>query len=196
MCIICLEFGLWSTWIWSTISSKRETDIARVVWARFKMGCRKLPKETAAEWIKWKDKLSDLQSVHIKRCFMPPTFGKVKDCSLHYFWYLWQRIWSSNIFMCSGWKWKSPLYFGNGKAQTSCTTEIHNHTKNGTCCCNTISKNLCDAIKSLNFHKKYFGQIVQLFWVTSETNQESSTCLLQIELKLSEKIPVTPSGFM
>ena len=44
-----------------------------------------LPKETAVEWIKWKDKLSDLESVHMKRCFIPPTFGKIKDCSLHYF---------------------------------------------------------------------------------------------------------------
>ena len=44
-----------------------------------------LPKETAVEWIKWKDKLSDLESVHMKRCFTPPTFGKTKDCSLHYF---------------------------------------------------------------------------------------------------------------
>ena len=44
-----------------------------------------LPKETAVEWIKWKDKLSDLESVHMKRCFTPPTFGKIKDCSLHYF---------------------------------------------------------------------------------------------------------------
>ena len=44
-----------------------------------------LPKETAVDWIKWKDKLSDLESVHMKRCFIPPTFGKVKDFSLHYF---------------------------------------------------------------------------------------------------------------
>ena len=44
-----------------------------------------LPKETAVEWIKWKDKLSELESVHMKRCFIPPTFGKIKDCGLHYF---------------------------------------------------------------------------------------------------------------
>ena len=44
-----------------------------------------LSKETAVEWIKWKDKLSDLESVYIKRCFIPPTFRKIKDCSLHYF---------------------------------------------------------------------------------------------------------------
>ena len=44
-----------------------------------------LPKETAVEWVKWKYKLSGLESVHMKRCFIPPTFGKVKDCSLHYF---------------------------------------------------------------------------------------------------------------
>ena len=44
-----------------------------------------LPKETAVEWIKWKDKLLGLESVHMRRCFIPPTFGKVKDCSLHYF---------------------------------------------------------------------------------------------------------------
>ena len=43
-----------------------------------------LPKEKAAEWIKWKDKLSDLKSVHLKGCFIPPI-GKVKDCSLHFF---------------------------------------------------------------------------------------------------------------
>ena len=29
-----------------------------------------LPKETAIEWIKWKDKLTDLESVHMKRCFI------------------------------------------------------------------------------------------------------------------------------
>ena len=45
----------------------------------------KLPKETAVEWIKWKDRLSDLESVLMKRCFIPPTFVKIKDCSLHYF---------------------------------------------------------------------------------------------------------------
>ena len=44
----------------------------------------KLPKETAVEWIKWKDRLSDLESVLMKRCFIPPTFVKIKDCSLHY----------------------------------------------------------------------------------------------------------------
>ena len=44
-----------------------------------------MTKEIAVEWIKWKDKQSGLESVHIKRCFIPPTFGKVKDCSLHYF---------------------------------------------------------------------------------------------------------------
>ena len=44
-----------------------------------------LSKETAVEWIKWKDKLLDLESVHMKRCFILPTFGKVKDCILHYF---------------------------------------------------------------------------------------------------------------
>ena len=44
-----------------------------------------LPKETDVEWIKWKDRLSDLESVLMKRCFIPPTFVKIKDCSLHYF---------------------------------------------------------------------------------------------------------------
>ena len=44
-----------------------------------------LSKEAAAEWIIWKDKLSDLESVYMKRCFIPPTFGKVKGCSLHCF---------------------------------------------------------------------------------------------------------------
>ena len=39
-----------------------------------------LPKEAAE-----KDKLSNLESVHMKRCFIPPTYGKIKDCSLHYF---------------------------------------------------------------------------------------------------------------
>ena len=77
-------------------------------------------------------------------------------------------------------------------------TGVHNHTKNGTCCCNTTSKNLCDATKSFNFQlqEKYFGQIVKLFWVRSETKQESSECLSQIELKLFEKLPMAPSGFM
>ena len=42
-----------------------------------------LPKETAAEWIKWKNRLSYLESVHIKRRFIPPTLSKVKNCSLH-----------------------------------------------------------------------------------------------------------------
>ena len=46
---------------------------------------KELPKEIAVEWIKWKEKLSDLESIHLKRCFIPPTFGKVKDCNLHYF---------------------------------------------------------------------------------------------------------------
>ena len=39
-----------------------------------------LPKETAVELIKWKDKLSVLESIHMKRCFISPTFGKIKDC--------------------------------------------------------------------------------------------------------------------
>ena len=46
---------------------------------------KELPKETAAEWIKWEDKLSDLKSVRMKRCFLPSTFGKVNNFSLHYF---------------------------------------------------------------------------------------------------------------
>ena len=52
--------------------------------------------------------------------------------------------------------------------------------------------------KSFKFQlqEKYFGQIVKLFWVKSETNQESSKCLLQIELKSYVKILVTPNGFM
>ena len=29
--------------------------------------CEELLRETAAEWIKWKDKLSDLESVHVKK---------------------------------------------------------------------------------------------------------------------------------
>ena len=40
-----------------------------------------LPKDTAVELIKWKDKLSVLELVHMKRCFIPPRFGKKKDCS-------------------------------------------------------------------------------------------------------------------
>ena len=59
-----------------------------------------LSKETAVELIKWKDKLSVLESVHMKRCFIPPTFDKIKDCSLHYF--SDERIWSSDIFECRG----------------------------------------------------------------------------------------------
>ena len=80
----------------------------------------------------------------------------------------------------------------------SCTIKVHNHTKNGNCSCNTISKNFRDATKSfkLQLQEKYFGQIVKLFWVTSDTNQESSKCLLQTELKSSVKILVTASGFM
>ena len=53
------------------------------MWARLKWD-GELPKEKAAEWIKWKDKLSDLKSVHLKGYFIPPI-GKVKDCSLHFF---------------------------------------------------------------------------------------------------------------
>ena len=43
-----------------------------------------LPKETATEWIKSKDNMSDLELVLMKRCFLPSTFGKVQDCSFHY----------------------------------------------------------------------------------------------------------------
>ena len=41
--------------------------------------------ETAERWIKWKRNLPDLESVYMKRCFIPPTFGKIKNFSLHYF---------------------------------------------------------------------------------------------------------------
>ena len=73
---------------------------------------------------------------------------------------------------------------------TSCTTEVYNHTKKGTCSCNPISNFFVDATKNFNFQlqEKYFGQIVKLFWVISVTNQESLKCLLQIELKSSVKI--------
>ena len=62
------------------------------------------------------------------------------------------------------------IVIGNGK-DTSCTTEVHNYTKNRTFCCSTINKKFCDATKSFNFQlqEKYFGQVVRLFWVTSKT---------------------------
>ena len=41
--------------------------------------------ETAEGWIKWNSNLLDLESVYMKRCFIPPTFGKIKNFSLHYF---------------------------------------------------------------------------------------------------------------
>ena len=59
-----------------------------------------------------------------------------------------------------------------------------------------VAATLSVKISNFQLQDKYFVQIVKLFWVTSETNQESSKCLLEIELKSFEKIPVTPSGFM
>ena len=52
---------------------------------------KEVPKEIAAEWIKWKDRLSDLESIHLERCFIPPTFAKVKDCNLNYFSDFWEK---------------------------------------------------------------------------------------------------------
>ena len=40
---------------------------------------KELPTETVAEWMKWNNNLSDLESVHMKKCFIPPTFSEVKD---------------------------------------------------------------------------------------------------------------------
>ena len=45
----------------------------------------KLPENLQTEWEKWKIKLPALQEVQVKRCFMPPDFGKVSECSLHHF---------------------------------------------------------------------------------------------------------------
>ena len=44
-----------------------------------------LPEDLQTEWVKLKIKLPALQEVQIKRCFMPPDFGKVSKCSFHHF---------------------------------------------------------------------------------------------------------------
>ena len=36
---------------------------------------KEVPKEIAAKWMKWKDRLSDPESIHLERCFIPPTFA-------------------------------------------------------------------------------------------------------------------------
>ena len=45
----------------------------------------KLPEDLQIEWEKMKIKVPALQEVQVKRCFMPPVFGKVSECSLHHF---------------------------------------------------------------------------------------------------------------
>ena len=58
-------------------------------------------KRQAAEWIKWKDKLSDLESVYLKRHFIPPTFVKAKDCSLHYFSEACEKGYGQVTYLCA-----------------------------------------------------------------------------------------------
>ena len=44
-----------------------------------------IPEDLKYEWIKWKNKLIDLENIKIARCYKPEGFGEVIDCSLHHF---------------------------------------------------------------------------------------------------------------
>ena len=44
-----------------------------------------IPNKISDEWLSWKENLSNLEIVHLGRCFKAHGFGKVVDCSLHHF---------------------------------------------------------------------------------------------------------------
>ena len=93
----------------------------------------KLPEDLQTEWEKWKIKLPALQEVQIKRCFMPPDFGKVSECSLHHF---------SNACK-SGYGQVSYLRLVDEKGKIHCSLVMRKSRVTklkhiGTSCCNTV----------------------------------------------------------
>ena len=142
-------------------------------------------------WIKW----------HFPYTFsinIAPTFGKVKDCSFHYFSDACKKEYGQVTYLRavdeSG---KVHCSLVMEKAQVAPLKYITIPRMELVAATLSVKTSVM-LWKDFNFQlqEKYFGQIVKLFWVTSETNQENSKCLLQIQLKSSKKIPVTPSSFM
>ena len=44
-----------------------------------------VPQDIGNDWKKWIDPLNLLKNLHITRCFKPPTFGRIKETSIHHF---------------------------------------------------------------------------------------------------------------
>ena len=45
----------------------------------------KVSAETIEEWEQWRNDLKLLENTNLDRCFKPPKFGRLIDCSLHHF---------------------------------------------------------------------------------------------------------------